>query len=753
MALSKFIVTVFTKTDAPNNVLPNAPIEIRDRKADGTSDALSLIFSDSAGTIPITQTGATTDNLGQFKFFGKNDNYNAEFDNNGTPVVLAISPTVNQRTDRLNPDTLAIAIADDRLQLDDVLLVAEHTLGKGGGGTWVTVLLSTVTANTFDIVASTGVSVGAGALALVYRPVGFISADAVGFIPDGTDRADAYAAALDLAIATGLPLEIGVSTPALKYKIGSRVHRVGVSGLVIRGQGFNTLIDCAVAGDNVLSFNAGTAIDISGLNLDLTNTSSGNSFQGSGIFMIGCNKCKVKHNYGKNGKRSLVMFQDTTDSEIIANVVDGSTVPFNETSTDWGTALALVDSSSRNKVLNNYIKSNATGIEMQSINLGTNPKDNVVDNNIIEDSYVYAILAYRVNNADGADNNTITNNHILGVRGSILNVAAGNLSFGAGIYIQGAKHCDVSHNNIQDTNQDTDAETLAPGAIGVTNTTQCTVSNNTILSPNWYGIAIFDPLSNGVSNGITGVEDNTIEAPVKAGIFLKDRNDVNVTGNKVRNGLAQAILVRSTSKPNSSNIEIVDSKINNMGASGIDADLLRDSTVDTNNVRDCTVSCIAISDSARTSADTNKLRGGTVRGLHIDATCNDMSAIGNKISNSGVALLLQGPTIERDTIFNGNTTDYSGEWTPGSDDDGTATPNVIHKRFIRLVAGSNITNLLNGVPGQTIYFYASAARTLVNNAAILRLDGSVNFVMAVGDTLSLIKNTDGRWDETGRKLF
>ena len=69
MALSPFVVTIVTKTDAPFNVLPNAPLEIRERLASGASGALSSIFSDSAGLNPITQTGFTTDSLGQATFF------------------------------------------------------------------------------------------------------------------------------------------------------------------------------------------------------------------------------------------------------------------------------------------------------------------------------------------------------------------------------------------------------------------------------------------------------------------------------------------------------------------------------------------------------------------------------------------------------------------------------------------------------------------------------------------------------------
>lgn len=90
MTLSAFTVTIITKTDSPDNVLPNAPLEIRNRLANGTSGTLAAIFLEAAGTTPITQPGAVTDSLGQFTFYAAAAPYNAVFDNNGTPVISAI---------------------------------------------------------------------------------------------------------------------------------------------------------------------------------------------------------------------------------------------------------------------------------------------------------------------------------------------------------------------------------------------------------------------------------------------------------------------------------------------------------------------------------------------------------------------------------------------------------------------------------------------------------------------------------------
>ena len=93
MALSPYIVTVITKEDAPYNVVPNAPIEIRARLSNGTSGGLSLIYSDQAGASPITQAGATADSNGQFVFYAEAAEYNAVYQSQTVPVDMGLTPS------------------------------------------------------------------------------------------------------------------------------------------------------------------------------------------------------------------------------------------------------------------------------------------------------------------------------------------------------------------------------------------------------------------------------------------------------------------------------------------------------------------------------------------------------------------------------------------------------------------------------------------------------------------------------------
>ena len=185
MSLQSFTVTIITKSDSPFNVIPSAPIEIRERLSNGSSGTLSLIFSDQAGTIGITQPGALANSLGQFTFFAAASDYNAVYDNNGTPVTIAVdvgvtSATLNAAIDKLSPATMAVALADNRLVVDDPLNLKENVSGSGGGAMWDTVLASGVTPDGVFIRQCTGVP----SLALVYRlEQNTAFADQLGIIP------------------------------------------------------------------------------------------------------------------------------------------------------------------------------------------------------------------------------------------------------------------------------------------------------------------------------------------------------------------------------------------------------------------------------------------------------------------------------------------------------------------------------------------------------------------------------------------
>ena len=156
--LSPYTVTIYTKQDNPYNVVPEAPIEIRERLANGTSGSLSIIYSDQEGLIPITQTGAKADSNGQFVFYAEAAQYNAVYESQTVPVDVGVTV-----------DTLPSAMINN-LSLPYVFdTVADYKafstafpVGKVikllDRGAEFTVISGTDTANGYNIIASSAVS-------------------------------------------------------------------------------------------------------------------------------------------------------------------------------------------------------------------------------------------------------------------------------------------------------------------------------------------------------------------------------------------------------------------------------------------------------------------------------------------------------------------------------------------------------------------------------------------------------------------
>lgn len=161
MSLSAYIVTVISKENSPFNIIPNAPIEIRERLANGTSGGLSVIYSDQAGTAPITQSGATANSNGQFVFYADALPYNAIYNAQTVPVDVGV-------TNENIADAISLPLINDLSQAYECT-VAEYKaltfllpVGKGIDLTdrkaRFKIIAGTATANTFDVIASTQVN-------------------------------------------------------------------------------------------------------------------------------------------------------------------------------------------------------------------------------------------------------------------------------------------------------------------------------------------------------------------------------------------------------------------------------------------------------------------------------------------------------------------------------------------------------------------------------------------------------------------
>ncbi len=80
-----------------------------------------------------------------------------------------------------------------------------------------------------------------------------------------------------------------------------------------------------------------------------------------------------------------------------------------------------------------------------------------------------------------------------------------------------------------------------------------------------------------------------------------------------------------------------------------------------------------------------------------------------------------------------------------------ATPSVIGGRLFKTGGTTTITDLDDGVVGQTIAILSAHAVTITDGSNLL-LDRSVNFVMAAGDSIILTMYNDQVWEEVSRKV-
>jgi hypothetical protein len=135
----------------------------------------------------------------------------------------------------------------------------------------------------------------------------------------------------------------------------------------------------------------------------------------------------------------------------------------------------------------------------------------------------------------------------------------------------------------------------------------------------------------------------------------------------------------------------------------------------------------------------NNIFRGT--GRRVDAAnVNDYQAIGNIDFSSGIDLLTNtGAYYESCNSWGETITTLAND----------ATPSIAIGNTFLTGGTTTITDFDDGYIGKKILILSGHAITITHGTNIF-LDGAANFVMASGDTLSLIQRADGKWYETGR---
>lgn len=296
------------------------------------------------------------------------------------------------------------------------------------------------------------------------------------------------------------------------------------------------------------------------------------TFNGQAFYCANSDRVKVLGCYVTHHRRGAVMLNGCDHCEISGMVIEDSVVGLvGEDTSTTGVDVWLCGGSSYNLVDNNIFKRGCgSAVAVQSITT-SNCVHNVVSNNIIKEAYSYGIYFYANATSDLVDYNVAIGNNIDTVYGSVESVATTSNTFGAGIYFQGAAHSSAIGNTLKNCNVQTNSETLAPAAIGVTNCQTVTITGNTIINSNWYGIALFDP-NNNVSfpDDTSQVTGNRIYNTTLSGIYIKDYENANISSNTIVGSGSRGIFARDVSQTQLDYFEICNNTIVNSGSSGME---------------------------------------------------------------------------------------------------------------------------------------------------------------------------------------
>jgi len=536
----------------------------------------------------------------------------------------------------------------------------------------------------------------------------------------------------DIYIASGLTVLISSTVSLLNDQ-------------TLYGDGYQSKISCNGTNTNTISISGKTRAVVRDLFVAYTGTTSSGSNGAAVLINSSSTYCTVTR-CRIEGVRAGVTITVADDNVIENNDITNVTIAAPEGSWDIGIYLG----GSRNRIVNNRcFGSSASGIQCLS-DFTTSADRNIITGNHISEHHEYGILCYANLPGGTAEKNVIANNIIWNISG--LSGAVASRAKGAGIYVASAEWTTVVGNVIEFTNQNTDAESLAPGAIGINGVSCATVSGNVIKRPFWYGIYI---VLDGNGQGSVIVSDNLITAPALSGIRVKNMTDVTIADNALHDGDDAGIYV--THSTTATGISIQGNRVRGFdAAAGIRVENVQCPNISGNYIN-----------GAVTGLQVDNLVGALILGNEVRSSVTTDVSIG-----SGCSGFLQ---FDRNTVRSVATTgindqagltygenDVAGQGTPfggiGLQRTLTtsATPSVLGTRMAIYAGATAITDLLNSIPGQVITIRATNNITLNHNAGAattkLMLNGAANFSMVANNTCTLLYPPGGPWYEIARKV-
>lgn len=563
---------------------------------------------------------------------------------------------------------------------------------------------------------------------LVSAPAPLLNVQQYGAEGDGvTDDAAAIQAAVDAANA-GTIKRVYFPAGASFYSIETEITLY--AGIEYYGDGVSSQIRQITSDGNVFAASAQDNIIIHDLYLygpgDTTASNTGN-----GMYLVDCDYAKVYNVKLENNGLSGITFMDCDYGWIKNNLL----VNGGKDSTG-AAAITLRDSSSYNHIGSNIILNDRHGIWLVAMSATDHVSYNVVIDNTIKTCDRYGIILYRSDAAAFVYGNRIIGNTIRDISDAETD------TFGAGIYCVGTKWTTIADNYIENTNQGTTADTLAPGGIGVTNSAYCSIVGNTVENAQWYGITVRDPAPLGGHYTISG---NAVSTSTKAGIEARSVSNVTITGNTVFGGSAQGIYAFSVA--DHEHLVIADNVITDAATGQIHVDGFNRVRIATNIASDSdTTHGIVLTNSDYATIVENECSDNAAAGMSILST-NTYTTIHKNIcigNDNGIVVNAATDIVDfKDNIVTGSLTT---DWTNGpfSELDNTGTPSVKGGRYFVSGGTTAITDFDDGYTGQPITVIGAHTLTITDGAHIV-LDGSASMSMTTNDNLVLIQRADTKW--------
>jgi hypothetical protein len=427
----------------------------------------------------------------------------------------------------------------------------------------------------------------------------------------------------------------------------SAALRLTEDGTELVGSGAGTVVTATATSINVIEIEGAYSCTVSDMllvgNGDLVNAAY---LQCNGVLVRSAIRCSVLRVTTQNCAASGVILYNSDHCTVAGcRITNSPNASVPGTSANTSSDIAAVYSSRRNLIYGNHcISGGATGITVQSILDTDDCQGNIITCNVVRNPRAYGIIVYRNDSglALGKIEHTIvSHNAVFSVLGDVFNSAAGNYSFGAGIYVQGAEYTIVSDNQIYGTHLaavDFTNETLAPGAIGTTNCANVSIVDNVIRDAGFYGINVGNPAEKGPAEGAAVIKGNRIDGTVKSGIFLKDRSNCDVEGNWLTDIGGSGIRANRTITTGNTRINVRGNTINvSAGTASIELNYISIGEVANNTCVGSTGHGIALASCSDVQILGCSVHNHALRGIYVDSACSDIALDSIVVKGSGTS--------------------------------------------------------------------------------------------------------------------